>query len=97
MEYATISKYTAWISGENPQLFYCVCDGRSRPKVIDLFGHHLLGCKIGADAIRLHDEVVAVVAKFLGHCALMQLLSQCVYLRTCILLTKRLFMINLFD
>ena len=26
-------------------------------------GYHLVGCKIGANAIRLHDEVVAMVAK----------------------------------
>ena len=36
----------------------------SRPKSIDPFGYHLVGCKIGAsNAIRLHDEVVAVVVK----------------------------------
>ena len=32
-------------------------------KPIDPFGYHMRGCKIGANAIRLHDEVVAVVAK----------------------------------
>ena len=37
---------------------------------IDPFGYHLAGCKIGANAIRLHNEVVAVVAKLLGHCTL---------------------------
>merc|ERR1711916_324833 len=26
-------------------------------------GYHLVGCRIGANAIRLHDEVVATVAK----------------------------------
>ena len=26
-------------------------------------GYHLVGCKIGANVIRLHDEVVAMVAK----------------------------------
>ena len=32
---------------------------------VDPFGYHLVGCKckVGANAIRLHDEVVAVVAK----------------------------------
>ena len=58
-----IPKYTALISRENPQLFYCPCDGGSRPKAIDPYGYHLVGCKIGANAIRLHDEVVAMVAK----------------------------------
>ena len=29
----------------------------------DPFGYHLVGCKKGANAIRLHDEVVAAVAR----------------------------------
>ena len=41
----------------------CACDGSSRPKRIDPYGYHSVGCKIGANAIRLHDEVVAMVAK----------------------------------
>ena len=52
-----------FISRENPRLFYCTCDGRSRPKAIDPYGYHLVGRQIGANTIRLHDEVVAVVAK----------------------------------
>ena len=60
---ATVPKYTPLISRENPQLFYCACDGRARPKAINPCGYHLVGCKIGANAIRLHDEVVAIVAK----------------------------------
>ena len=46
-------------------IFRCSCDGSSRPKHIDPYGYHLVGCKckIGANAIRLHDEVVAMVAK----------------------------------
>lgn len=60
---ATIPKYTPLISRENPQLFYCACDGGARPKAIDPCGYHLVGCKIGANAIRLHDEVVTMVAK----------------------------------
>ena len=44
-------------------MFYCACDSRARPKSIDPFGYHLTGCKIGANAIRLHDEVVTIVAK----------------------------------
>ena len=39
------------------------CDGRARPKVIDPFGYRLTGRKIGANAIRMHDEVVRMVAK----------------------------------
>ena len=62
-EDATIPKYMAWICTESPQLFYCACDGRAHPKAIDPFGYHLTGCKIGANAIRMHDEVVMMVAK----------------------------------
>ena len=51
------------MSRENPQLFNCACDGGSLEKLVDPFDHHMVGCKIGANAIRLHDEVVAVVAK----------------------------------
>ena len=60
---ATIPKYTPLISRENPQLFYCACDGRELPEAIDPYGYHLVGCRIGANAIRLHDEVVTMVAK----------------------------------
>ena len=60
---ATIPKYTPLISRETPQLFYCACDGRARPKAIDPYGYHFVGCKIGANAIRLHEEVVTMAAK----------------------------------
>ena len=58
---STIPKYTPLISRENPQLFSCACDGRARPKAIDPYGYHLVGCKIGANAIRLHDEEGSMV------------------------------------
>ena len=35
----------------------------SHERPIDPFGYHMVGCKIGANAICLHDEVVAVAAK----------------------------------
>ena len=63
VEDPTTPKYTALISREDPLIFRCSCDGNSRPKLIDPYGYHLVGCKIGANAIRLHDEVVAIVAK----------------------------------
>ena len=44
-------------------MFRCACGGGSRPKAIDPYGYRLVGCKIGANAIRLHDKVVAMVAK----------------------------------
>ena len=51
------------MSREDPSIFRCACDGSSRPKLVDPYGYHLVGCRIGANAIRLHDEVVAMVAK----------------------------------
>ena len=61
----TLPKYTttSLISREDTQLCYCACDVGSRPKSIDPFGYRLVGCKIGANAILLHDEVVVVMAK----------------------------------
>ena len=56
----------------NPQCLSVLCfiarprDGRSGVRailILDPFGYHLVGCKIGTNAIRLHDEVVVVVAK----------------------------------
>ena len=40
-----------------------VMEELARPKSIDPFDYHMVGCKIGANAIRLHDEVVFVLAK----------------------------------
>ena len=62
VEDPTIPKYIALISRESPLMFRCSCDGVSRPKLIDPHGYHLVGCKIGANAIRLHNEVVVMVA-----------------------------------
>ena len=46
VEDLTIPKYTALMSRENPQLFYCACDGGPRPKSIDPFGCHLVVSKL---------------------------------------------------
>ena len=54
----SIPMYTSTLSRENPDLFVCSCDGGAHPKPVDPFGYHMVGCKIGANAIRLHDEVV---------------------------------------
>ena len=64
----TTPKHTALISREDPQTFHCACDGGSRPKAIDPYGYHLVVCEIGANAIRLHDEAVAMVAKLSRNC-----------------------------
>ncbi len=42
---------------------YGGCDGGAQPKFIDPFGYHMVGCKIGANPIRLHDEVMLLLAK----------------------------------
>ena len=59
MEDISIPKYATWMFRENPQLFNCACDGGSREKPIDpfVYHYHMVGCKVGADAICLHDEV----------------------------------------
>ena len=58
-----IPKYNSWMLREDPSLFQCACDGGARPKFIDPCGYHFVGCKTAANAIRLRDEVVAVVAR----------------------------------
>ena len=50
-------------SCESVATFQCGCDGGAQPKFIDPFGYHMVGCKIGANAICLHDEVVLLLAK----------------------------------
>ena len=39
------------------------CDGRARPKSVDPLGYRLTGCKVGANATRLHDEAAMMAAK----------------------------------
>ena len=46
-------------------MIVCSRDGGARPKPIDPFGYHMVGRKVGAKAIRLHDEVVFILAKLL--------------------------------
>ena len=58
----SIPTYTSALSRGNPALFVCSCDGGARPKPIDPFDYHMVGYKIGANAIRLHDEVVFILA-----------------------------------
>ena len=59
----TVPKRVPLTSRDESSLFSCGCDGGARLKSIDPFGYHLVGCKIGASAIRLHDEVVALLAR----------------------------------
>ena len=44
-------------------MFRFRCDGGAQPKFIDPFGYHMVGCQVGANAIRLHDGVVLLLAK----------------------------------
>ena len=48
---------------ENSNLFRCGCDGGAQLKPMDPFGYHMVGCKVGANAIRLHDEVAFMLAR----------------------------------
>ena len=50
-------------SREDVNLLSCGCDGGAHPKSIDPYGYHLVGCRTGANAIRLHDEVVSLLAR----------------------------------
>ena len=47
-------------AGDSDQSLTCRCDRVVKP--IDPFGYHMVGCKVGANAIRLHDEVVFTLA-----------------------------------
>ena len=59
-----VPKYTSALSRESSyDLFQFQCDGGAQPKAIDPFGCHLVGCKIGTNAIRLHDQVVVLIAR----------------------------------
>ncbi len=53
-----ISKAKSALGGVMRQDLLCRCSSNSSPMPIDPFGCHLMGCKIDAHAIRLHDNVV---------------------------------------
>ena len=59
---ATLSRITfsPALAGDYEENFKCGCDRGA--KCIDPFGYHMVGCKIGANAIRLHDELVITLA-----------------------------------
>ena len=59
----TVPKRALVLSREDSNLFRCGCDGGAQAKPIDPFGYHMVGCKVGANAIRLHDEVVSLLAR----------------------------------
>ena len=44
-------KYTPSLSRESYAMLQCRRDGGAQPKFIDPFGYHMVGCKVGANAI----------------------------------------------
>ena len=55
-------KRKSWTSREDPRLLQCARDGGARSESIDPFGCRFVGREAAANAIRLRDEAVAVVA-----------------------------------
>ena len=52
-----VPKRSPALSRENSNLFRCGCDGGAQPKPMDPFGYHMVGCKVGGNAIRhLYDN-----------------------------------------
>lgn len=49
------------MSGKDSRLFQCACDGGAQAKPIDPFAYDLAGYRVGANAIRLHDQVVKLL------------------------------------
>ena len=50
-------KHTPLASRESVATFQCGCDGGAQPKPMDPFGYHMVGCKVGGNAIRhLYDN-----------------------------------------
>jgi len=59
----SIPQYNRHVLSDNPQNYQCPCHGRI--KAIDKHGYHMTACKIGGNAIRLHDNLVhTLVALF---------------------------------
>ena len=50
-----VPRLSVALAGDSEQNLTCRCDRVVKP--IDSFGYHMVGCKVGANAIRLHDEV----------------------------------------
>ena len=55
-----VPRLSVALAGDSEQSLTCRCDIVVKP--IDPFGYHMVGCKVGANAIRLHDEVVFTLA-----------------------------------
>jgi len=63
VEDPSVPRHPPILSREDSSVFQCGCDGGAHAKPIDPFGYHLVGSKVGANAIRLHDEVVSLLTK----------------------------------
>ena len=55
-----VPRLSVALAGDSEQSLTCRCDRVVKP--IDPFGYHMVGCEIGANAIRLHDEVAFTLA-----------------------------------
>ena len=51
-----VPRLSVALAGDSEQSLTCRCDRVVKP--IDPFGYHMVGCKVGANAIRLHDDEV---------------------------------------
>ena len=60
ISYNATKSLSVALAGDSDQSLTCRCDRVVKP--IDPFGYHMVGCKVGANAIRLHDEVVFTLA-----------------------------------
>ena len=60
ISYNATKSLSVALAGDSDQSLPCRCDRVVKP--IDPFGYHMVGCKVGANAIRLHDEVVFTLA-----------------------------------
>ena len=51
-----VPRFIPTLSGDSEENFKCGCD--RNVKLVDPFIYHMMGCKVGTNAIWLHDEVV---------------------------------------
>ena len=73
-----VPRLSVALAGDSEQSLTCRCDRVVKP--IDPFGYHMVGCKVGANAIRLHDEVVFTLANLFRSIGMRFVGGQSVYL-----------------
>ena len=57
---SSIPQHNRHVPSDKPQNYQCSCHGPI--KWIDKYGYHMSACKIGGNAIRLHDNLVHTLA-----------------------------------